>query len=420
MEPISNENETSSPLQRILIGVGTLIVIILTVIAAIFLAMQDSGPGTPTIVAQASPTATNTAPLVTPSFTPTTPPPPPPPTSTPTVTPIVPTDTPATATNTATSAATEDTATPIVIVVTATATPSATQVPASARSGCPTTPADWMEYTDPPGDTLSSLAERTNVSVFDLQQGNCLESFTIQAGQQLFLPITPPPKTATPTPRATATATIRPQSTRTGVAPVISNVVPDRIDADANLQPVTITVLGRNFRPTESGFTVELRGPQSLQLELGGSRTDTSFDAIVPANLTLGTYDVVVTNQNGRAGVRESAFIIGEAPPTATPGPAPDIDTVSNALEDNGTTLRLTVTGDSFRPNEQGFTVQLQLSGGDLTVPLTVNEDNIPATSSSFEAIAPISDFTISGVYTLRVQNPDGQFAQQTNAYIHP
>lgn len=420
MEPISNENETSSPLQRILIGIGTLIVIVLTVIAAIFLATQeDGGPGeeTTTIIAQVTATATNTAPLITPSFTPTTPPPPPPPTSTPTVTPIVPTEVPATATPTATTAPLQDTPTPVVVVVTATATPSATQQ--APTSGCSTTPANWVEYTVQPGDTLNSLAERTNKSVFDLQQGNCLEAFTIQSGQQLFLPIAPPPKTETPTPRASATATIRPQSTPTVVAPVVSDVVPDRVDADANLQPVTITVLGRNFRPTESGFRVELRGPQSLQLALGDSRTDTSFDAIVPANLTLGTYDVIVTNQNGRAGVRESAFIIGEAAPTATPGPGPEITAVSNSVDDDGITLRLTITGRFFRPLESGFIVELQLSGGDLTVDLDVNEDEIPATDQSFDAVAPLDEFT-SGDYTLRIQNPDGKFAQETEAYSHP
>jgi len=419
MEPI-NENEISSPLQRILIGVGTLIVIILTVIAAIFLAMQNGGSGeeTPSVIIQASPTATNTVPLVTPSFTPTTPPPPPPPTSTPTVTPIVPTEIPATATNTVT-ALLQDTSTPIVVVVTATATPSATPLPDGSPGNCPATPANWVEYIAQPGDTLNSLAERTNMSVFDLQQGNCLESFTIQSGQQLFLPITPPPKTATPTSRPSATATIRPQSTPTVVAPVISDVIPDRVDADANLQSVTITVLGRNFRPTEAGFKVELRGPQSLQLELGNSRTDTSFDAVVPANMTLGTYDVVVTNQNGRAGVRESAFIIGEAAPTATPGPGPQISTVSNSVDDDGITLRITVTGQFFRPLESGFIVELQLSGGDLTVPLDVNEDEISATEQSFDAIAPLDEFT-SGNYTLRIQNPDGKFAQETDAYTHP
>src|SRR5262245_42511581 len=36
-----NDNETSSPLQRFLIGAGTLIVVALIIIAAIFLSVQD-------------------------------------------------------------------------------------------------------------------------------------------------------------------------------------------------------------------------------------------------------------------------------------------------------------------------------------------------------------------------------------------
>ncbi|RME98143.1 MAG: hypothetical protein D6768_18025, partial [Chloroflexi bacterium] len=59
-EPQTNGTESSSPLQRLLIGAGTLLVVILTVIGAVLLAMQESPESNPTSVAQASPTATGT------------------------------------------------------------------------------------------------------------------------------------------------------------------------------------------------------------------------------------------------------------------------------------------------------------------------------------------------------------------------
>jgi LysM repeat protein len=92
----------------------------------------------------------------------------------------------------------------------------------------PTTPArppceppqGWVRYTVQPGDTLQSLAQRTNTSVDVLVRANCLTSYDIRPGQPLWLPVypappPPPPPTATflpppATPTWTATATFTP------------------------------------------------------------------------------------------------------------------------------------------------------------------------------------------------------------------
>ncbi len=52
-----------------------------------------------------------------------------------------------------------------------------------------TYPAGWIPYTVVSGDTLGSIAERTNTTIAVLQNGNCLPSSEfIYAGQTLYLP----------------------------------------------------------------------------------------------------------------------------------------------------------------------------------------------------------------------------------------
>ena len=78
---------------------------------------------------------------------------------------------------------------------TPTQTPQPTQEPPpSGAGGClPASPAGWVSYTVRSGDTLSALAGATNTTLEQLMQVNCIEDARfIVAGQQLFLPSTPP------------------------------------------------------------------------------------------------------------------------------------------------------------------------------------------------------------------------------------
>ena len=59
-------------------------------------------------------------------------------------------------------------------------------------------PLDWITYYVRPGDTLFSLSRRFGVSVWAIQNANCLSGSTIYVGQALFLP--PPPPTAAEAP----------------------------------------------------------------------------------------------------------------------------------------------------------------------------------------------------------------------------
>jgi len=70
-------------------------------------------------------------------------------------------------------------------------------------------PPGWVQYVVQPGDTLNSLAARTNTTVYAIAQASCLTRNVIHVGQVVWLPFLPPPP---PTPRPTLppTATYTP------------------------------------------------------------------------------------------------------------------------------------------------------------------------------------------------------------------
>lgn len=302
----SNSSSASSPVQRLLIAVGTLIVVALTVVAAILLAVRSpenpatgtpsSSPTvaalvpsltpTPLLPATSAPSATPTpSPSSSPSQVPTNTPPPPPPPAT--NTPVPPPPTPF------------FTPTPIVVIVTPTPLPAPLESPSAGTVGPCQAPSSWTPYVTQVGDTMNSLAERTGVSVYDLQQVNCLTNLTIQPGQTVYLPFTPPTPTITPT---FAPASPTPTPTWTGT-PTATPRAPEIFTADPSVDRKTLFVTGRNFRPDEADFRVELRGiAGTIRLELGELRSSTSFEAKLPpvADLPGGDYDLRVINADGQ------------------------------------------------------------------------------------------------------------------------
>lgn len=424
MEPLPNGNGTTSPLQRIAIGLGTLIVVVLTVIAAVFLAMQDLPEEEATPVAPVSTTAIPSATPLPPIST-STPTSIPSPTDTPSTTPspsatslppLEPTEVPATFTNTPEPSPPTATPTPVVVVViTPTPLPTVTQ-PEPVAGGVCQPPPTWITYAVQTGDTLNSLATRTNVSVFDLQQVNCLDSFTIQAGQTIYLPFTPPTPTVTNTPSPTGTRRPTPTRTPTPISPRILTVIVKQTDAE-----IIVIVKGENFRSKEAGFRAELVGPTTIPLQLGAARTSTSFEASapipddLPPTLPRGAYDLVVINPSGRLDTKTGVYPPSNATPTTTP-PPPEITRISPSSGRISEDVRLTVQGRNFRPLEAGFKVEIRAEDGSLTVELSVDEAVRPATSTSFDVIIRAGDLT-RGTYDLLVTNPDGQTDIERSVY---
>lgn len=427
MEP--TENGDSSPTQRLLIGIGTLIVVILTLMGAIFLAMQDS-PAEPTAgptqpVAQISPSVvvvvTNT-PSATPSATPlpvdtATATLPPPPTDTPTPL-LPPTDTPTLTIVVDTPLAPPPPATDTPVAAPPPEEPSATPIPPPPTQPVGTVaacqpPPGWITYQVQVGDTLNMLAARTNTTVNELVQVNCLQSFTIRPGDIIALPFEPPASTATVTPGPTGTRGPTPTRTATPIAPRIGSVTVN-VDLPNNL--ITVFVTGENFRSQEAGFRAELVGFSTIPLQLGQARTSTSFEATAPLDqLGLGEYDLVVINANGRLDVRENVWPTSSS--TATPTPAPPIiSRVSPSSGQINSQVRLTVQGSNFRPLETGFRVELQLDNGSLNVELFIDETVRPATSTSFDVLVEANTL-VSGDYDMLVTNPDGRTDIERLAY---
>jgi LysM repeat protein len=313
----SSNESSSSPLQRIAIGIGTLVVISLIVFAAIFLAMEDLpdeqaggeiAAGTPTVIVATS-TPVQRAATATPI----------PPTNTQTAT-SIPSDTPIptlTLTPTSESAAPTDTPVP---APTATDTPipeapaTPTQAPPPPTQppgvGVCNPPPDWVQYEVQKGDTLKSLAERTGTTQYDLYEINCLESYTIVPGQLIYLPFIPPTPTATNTPTP---VTPSPTATRTGTPsptpypPEIFSNEPDTAKVSAD---IIMAVQGRYFLPDQDGFRVELRtGSVRYNLQLGELKTSTSFETFIPADtVEPGIYDLWVINPDNQFDVQRSAY----------------------------------------------------------------------------------------------------------------
>lgn len=326
-EPANDHESSGFNFQRLAVGAGALIVVLLTVVVAIFLTLQDLPPagvegtpvsgsptvvaaltatftpqpqplaGSPTTPAETEPSSTEevASPTATASLTPIpveptpvepTPLPPthtplPPPTFTPTALPPAPTDTPP----------------PVA--------------PPAAEGAC-TPPANWVAYVAQVGDTYSSLATRTGTSVFELQRVNCPETATLSVGETVYLPTAPASVPSTSTPRPDPA---EPEATATPTLPEITEVAPRQVDTTGP-DPVIITILGKNFRAREVEFRVELRGVNgAATLELRApSLSDTSFEAIVPPSLPVGTYDLIVTNATDRADIRTNAVEVVAAP----------------------------------------------------------------------------------------------------------
>jgi RNA polymerase sigma factor (sigma-70 family) len=172
--------------------------------------------------------------------------------------------------------------TTIAPVATATAVPSQTSTPTGivplptatgistlAPTSSPTAtrcgpPIGWVVYTVRPGDTYYSLARKTNIAIWQIQQANCTRGIWLLAGQGLFLPFIPLPlvtatATATPT-RPPATATSAPLPTMTPVpttAPTVTFTPPL-----TTTPPATATATpSPTPKPTETPTPIETPAP---------------------------------------------------------------------------------------------------------------------------------------------------------------
>ena len=113
-------------------------------------------------------------------------------------------------------------------------------------------PPGWVQYIVQPGDTLNSLAARTNTTVYAIAQASCLTRNVIHVGQVVWLPYLPPPPTPTLPPTATYTPHPTPTST---LAPTPSNTPVATFTATSQPPTATYTPLPTHtptLQPTET------------------------------------------------------------------------------------------------------------------------------------------------------------------------
>jgi uncharacterized repeat protein (TIGR01451 family) len=161
---------------------------------------------------------------------------------------------------------------------------------------------------------------------------------------------------------------------------------------DENVTPVTIE--GANF---QAGATASLGGTPLGSVEYVD---DGRLLAVVPSGLVPGTYDLAVTNPDGKTGSLPEAFtVLTSDEPTVrriTPGQGP-----------NDLPVTLSIEGGNFSPE---VSATLRLAGDDVPLGGVVFMD-----STRLRADVPIS--TTPGLYDLVVTNPDGKVAVHPDAY---
>ena len=252
LQPGGGETKTgTSNLRQVIASLGIAGVVLLTLLGSMLLTLQDvSGRLTPTSVAWATTTSTATQPPFTPL----------PPTATSTETPspvveVTATPLPPTATLPPTPTLTPACLPPaswrvyvvqhgdtLVALAWRTGTtvsaimqanclssqtiyagqrlylPPVTILPTPTPFPCLGPPPSWQIYVVQRGDTLYSLARRFGTTITAIIQANCLRSYTIYVGQQLYLPPLPPTFTPTATGTPTDTPTPTPSLTITPTA----------------------------------------------------------------------------------------------------------------------------------------------------------------------------------------------------------
>jgi hypothetical protein len=230
--------------------------------------------------------------------------------------------------------------------------------------------------------------------------------FLLTAGcTGIFPSDTPPPVTTIPATVTTRVPTT-PVTTTTPIAqPTVRDIIPGEGTAGT---VISITDLdGTGF---QSGATVTLmrRGYPDITATTVNvwSSTRITCTLSLPSNVGSGSWDVVVTNPDGRYGISPNLFIIrSPAKPAETPAPAGGIGItgiIPGFAASSNATIDILVLGSNFQNN---ITAKLNRSGkADITAYRTRVLD-ITRTQVRCYFNLP---YDARGIWNLVLTNPDG------------
>ena len=200
--------------------------------------------------------------------------------------------------------------------------PPVTILPTPTPFPCLGPPPSWQIYVVQRGDTLYSLARRFGTTIIEIIQANCLKSYTIYAGQQLYLPPLPP--TFTPTVTGTPTGTPTPTPSPTVTITVTVTVTPTATETETPTPTSTITGTPPTATPTVTPTETATGTPEGTitvtptATETGEAPTPTATETATPGTAIPPTETPTATPTATGTATPEPTAI-----PTSTPTPTP-------------------------------------------------------------------------------------------------
>ncbi|RZB30245.1 MAG: hypothetical protein SRB1_02525 [Desulfobacteraceae bacterium Eth-SRB1] len=186
-------------------------------------------------------------------------------------------------------------------------------------------------------------------------------------------------------------------------APTVTAISPT---SASNATDKSVIITGTGFL---TGASVQLRDPDgvnsNIDLTSVAVSSKTSITATVPAGKTVDTYNVVVTNTDSQSGT-----FLATAGGFQIKLPAPAITSVSPSSGTNDSTTTITIAGANFQTTGTTL-VTLEVSGKDAISCTSVN------VKSATEISAVVPADKVTGLYDVKVTNPDSQYDIEPEAF---
>jgi hypothetical protein len=169
-----------------------------------------------------------------------------------------------------------------------------------------------------------------------------------------------------------------------GSSPVISSIDPrfGWTGADTN-----VTIGGTDFSPSAAVTFSPSGSTAGIQLTYVAFVSALQLQAVVPKGMSVGWYDMTVTNPDGGKGTAVKAFYVSQNPP-------PVITSIAPASGSSNAATTITITGNYFASNATAETIDV--SGNAL--PCSIS-------SQSSTVIICTTQVLPTGVYLIRVTN---------------